>query len=131
VIERTGSGGSAAHALTPRFGSATLRMLAGFLIWAAHFGIVYVFTALVCARDARTGATDASMIAVGIAAVTAVAIAAIATVLHHALQGAWYRQAREAHMPFLAWLTAAVAAYALLAVLWTALPALWGADCRL
>lgn len=106
-------------------------MLAGLLIWAAHFGAVYIFTALACARGVGAGPGNTPAIAAGIAIATALAVAAIAALLRHALQGAWYHQAHAANMPFLAWLTAAVAAYALLAVLWTALPALWGASCKL
>lgn len=32
------------------FVTDTLRMLSGVLIWGAHFGVVYIATALVCAR---------------------------------------------------------------------------------
>lgn len=107
-----------------------MRISAGLLVWALHFAAVYILTALACARGLRATPTGVPALALGIATLTGIAIAALALILRKALHGTWYVQARAANSSFLAWLTAAVAGYALLAVLWTALPALWGASCR-
>jgi hypothetical protein len=91
------------------FTRAGLRMSAGPLCWALHFAAIYGFTGLACAR----GMADA--VPVAVAAFTLVAGGAAAAVLWLSLRR------RES---FEHWLAAALAAAALLAIAWEALPAL-------
>jgi hypothetical protein len=58
-------------------------MVAGLLIWAVHFGIVYGFTGLVCARPAWAQLTIAGwgLIPFGVTLATAAAAAALIAVL--------------------------------------------------
>lgn len=113
-----------------RFTTASLRMSAGFLIWALHFAAIYVYVALVCARgDAQSQWLGVPVMRLLIGAMTLVAIAALALVLWKALRGDWHADARAAGQPFVAWIAAAVAAYGVVAVLWAALPTIWVAAC--
>lgn len=112
------------------FASTSLRIGAGLLIWAAHFGAVYIYAALVCARgDPTAELLGVPIIRLNIALLTLVAIAALAYVLRQTLRGRWRAEAERADLPFIAWLSAASALYGLLAVLWTAVPTLWVAAC--
>jgi uncharacterized membrane protein YoaK (UPF0700 family) len=79
----------------------------GPLVWALHFTALYGFAALACARG------FAQVLPWVVAAATLVAGAlAGALVLRHARRG-----------DFIDWLTAALAAFALLAIAWQAVPA--------
>jgi hypothetical protein len=98
-----------------RFTRTTLRMFSGVIIWAAHFTVIYAVAALACARGfAETQWLGASLIAWAIGAATLVAIAAILLMVVPAL-----RSARES---FESWMTAAVGALALLAVVFETVP---------
>jgi hypothetical protein len=81
----------------------------GALCWALHFAAVYGFTGLACARGM------AGAVPLAIAGFTLVAASAAAVILALALR----RRDSFEH-----WLAAAVAALALLAIAWEALPAL-------
>jgi hypothetical protein len=83
-----------------RFWPTALRMSAGVMVWAAHFTVVYGFTALACAR----GFGGASWV---VGAATALA-ALIAVVII----------AKNRHREFTRWISAAVAGAALVAILW-------------
>lgn len=112
------------------FAVTSLRMGAGFLIWALHFGAVYVYTALICARPATdTEWLGMRVLVLGIVCMSAVAIAAQLAVMWKALRGSWYAQAHQAAQPFTAWISAAVGAFGLLAVLWVTLPIIWLRSC--
>lgn len=87
--------------------STLVRLSSGVVVWALHFAVVYGFTALACAR----GFGHAAPWFVG--AATAVA-ALLATVVLLKNLGA----------EFTRWMGAALAAAALLAILWEGLPAL-------
>ena len=92
------------------FAAAMLRATGGLILWAAHFTILYGVVGLACAR--------------GVPAVVPWT-AAIATLL--AVAGAaWLTLSglRRGPHDFLAWLTAAAAASALVAIVWQALPVL-------
>jgi hypothetical protein len=91
---------------------SALRMFAGVVIWALHFGTVYGVTAFACARG-----LGAAVPWVIVAASVAAAGAAIAII---ALQ--WSRE-------FTRWMTAAIAGFALLAIAWEALAALLAPTC--
>jgi hypothetical protein len=79
----------------------------GPLVWALHFAALYGFAALACAR----GFAHAVPWIVATATLVAAALAGV-LVLRHAKRG-----------DFIDWLTAALAAFALLAIAWQALPA--------
>jgi hypothetical protein len=96
------------------FARAALLIGAGPAIWAAHFGAIYGFAGVACAR----GLASAVPWAVGIA--TFVAAAACGAVLAFA----WRRRAGFEH-----WLCAMLAALALVAIAWEALAALLVRPC--
>ena len=96
------------------FSRRTLRMFSGVLVWTAHFGAIYTFHALACARE------RASLSWLGVDMVTWFVLAATATaaaVLMLAIRGAIRAGAGE----FENWLTASTAALSLVAVLWQGL----------
>ena len=93
----------------PRFVRTTLRMFAGVLIWAAHFLLIYTFTALACTRDLASSVVPVIIAATGLGVLGAALIA------------------RSALPPrgFADWLAVSVASIAILAMMWEALPLLW------
>jgi len=92
-----------------------MRVSAGVLAWGLHFTAIYAVTALACARDAP----GAVPWAIGLATLVAGALAAAVIVRE------WRRRAA-----FEAWLAASVAALALVAIAWQAVPVLVLAPCR-
>jgi hypothetical protein len=101
----------------------SLFLLAGLLIWAAHFGVIYGFNGLACARR------FAGVVVLGIGIVPLVVTAA--TLLGLAVTGGVLVAALR-HDPsrasvsdaFLRQTTVAVAALSLVAIAWNGLPAL-------
>jgi hypothetical protein len=89
-----------------------LRMSSGAFIWALHFVAVYGFTGLACAR----GFGAAVPWTVGVITLVAAA-AAILVILQN-----WSSE-------FTRWMSAAIAALALLAIAWEALAALLAPTC--
>lgn len=96
------------------FAAAALRMGAGVAVWGLHFGAVYGGTALACAR----GVPQAAPWAVALATVCAI------VALLWVVRAGW--RERPAFEPLL---SASLAGFALLAVLWEAAPALWVPAC--
>jgi hypothetical protein len=92
-----------------------LRMSAGIVIWGLHFAAIYGLTALACAR----GMPAWPPLVVAIA--TTVALVALAVVF---VRG-WRRRGE-----FEWWMSAAAAAFAIVAVVWEAVPALIVPACR-
>jgi hypothetical protein len=97
--------------------------LAGLLIWALHFLIVYATTALACAR----GFADASLFGIGVVQLTVL----VATVAGLVAVGAitlagfrWARRTDDAGASFVRWLTGSIALLSFLAIAWDGLPAL-------
>jgi hypothetical protein len=90
----------------------TLRVAYGPLIWLVHFSVLYGFNAIACARG-FPGAVPW----VVAAATLALALAAGFLVL------------KTTKDEFVDWLSAALAALSLLAILWQALPALMVSPC--
>jgi hypothetical protein len=99
------------------FVAVLLSVLAGALIWAVHFTVIYGFTSVACARgfaDAEVLGMDLVRLTVLVA--TGVAALAVAAVVVRSLrhldrsspQGNW-----AATWQFVRWLTAAVAGLAL------------------
>lgn len=65
-----------------------LFMLAGFLIWGAHFTAIYGFNAVVCARGLGADAViGIPMVAVGVTVLTFLAFAALAGTTYLAWSG--------------------------------------------
>lgn len=94
---------------------ARLRMLAGVVIWALHFAAIYGFTAVACARRLP------GPVPLAVALATVVGAAACALIVISELRN---RQGFES------WMTLGLAAIALLAIVWEALPALVVTPCE-
>lgn len=102
--------------------------LGALLVWAAHFGAVYVANAIACERGlARLAVAGLPLVPVAVLGLTALALGAVALIglrarrrLEHGLAG----QEGEDAPRFLPWFTLATALLAGLAILWEAVPAL-------
>lgn len=79
------------------------------VVWALHFAVIYGTTGLACAR----GAPGMVPWVIGIATLLAAAACSAIFVMHARRRGA-----------FRHWLSAGIAAMALLAIVWEALPVL-------
>ncbi len=91
-----------------RFAVTSLRISAGIIVWALHFATIYGVTALACARG------FAGSLPVAIAVATLVAVIGAAAIL----VSGWRRRSDFAH-----WLSASIAGFALLAIVFEAMPA--------
>lgn len=103
-------------------------VLAGLLIWAAHFLVIYGVTGLAC--TGRFG--DVRVLGLGIAeltigAATVLALLAAATVLVWTLRSG--KQTESGSLAFLRWMAAMVAVLALIAIVWNGLPVLLVPGC--
>lgn len=110
----------------------TLRMLSGALIWASHFAVIYIFTALACAR----GFWDSSWLDIGvvawvIGAATLAAVLAASAISVQAMRAARNQAAQENAARFVHWMTAAIAGLSLVAIIWEAVPVLIVPACGL
>lgn len=94
--------------------AALWRMTGGLWVWALHFAVVYGSTALACARGVPGAAP--------VIAITATALAV--AVLLWLLRAAWRQWGG-----FEAAFGAGMAGFALLAVVWEAMPVLWVPAC--
>jgi len=106
-----------------RFVIITLRMLSGVLIWSIHFGVIYIFTALACARQFQ----DLSWLGIGIvpwivAIATVMAVAGILAILVPAWRNLYHHSPQPATPAFIDWMTIAFGGLALLAIILEALP---------
>src|SRR3546814_2141641 len=92
--------------------------LAGRLIWAAHFLLIYGFAALACARGfADVRLLGAGVVPLIVGAATAVAILAAAAMLLLALLGPGKEDTAARGGPrFLRWMTALVSGLSLVAI---------------
>lgn len=97
-----------------RFVARSLWISAGVIVWALHFAAIYGFTALACARGFEGPVP--SMI--GIAGLVAAAIA-VAIVVR-----GWRGRERFEH-----WLSASIAGFALVAIVFETIPALAVSPC--
>lgn len=89
--------------------SAALWMSSGVIVWALHFGALYGLTALACARGWQSLVVPSIALATALAAILALLI----------VVAGWRRRAR-----FESWMTAGIAALALVAIVWEAIPVL-------
>jgi hypothetical protein len=96
------------------FTRRTLRMFSGVLVWTAHFGAIYTFHALACARG-HAGITwlSAGIVTWFVLAATMAAALALTIAIRAAL--------RAGASAFENWLSASTAALSLVAVLWQGL----------
>ncbi|WP_207462387.1 hypothetical protein [Azospirillum sp. SYSU D00513] len=101
-------------------------MMSPYLIWAAHFGIVYGINGLACARALdRISLAGFPFVPALVTVATLLALALTVLVLVRALLGggpASHVGSTDARL-FMRWLTAASAASTLVAILWVGLPA--------
>ena len=86
---------------------ALLRMASGVLVWALHFGVIYGATGLACAR----GLGEAVPWTIGVATLVAATAAGVIILTHLSHE-------------FARWMTAALAAVALVAIVWEGLAVL-------
>jgi hypothetical protein len=89
------------------FAATALHISSGAIIWVAHFAAIYGFTALACARNMP------QLVLPAVAIPTFVAVALLVVVLFRGI-------ARRKE--FESWMSATVAAFSLLAVVWEAMP---------
>lgn len=115
-----------AMASSGRFVAASLRMSCGLLAWAMHLGIVYVVVATRCARPAASSALlSTPAIRLALAVVTVLALATAGGMLARTLSA--LRSDERSTMSataFVDWMTAAVAAFGVVGILWNAIPPL-------
>ena len=96
---------------TTTFTRTTLRMYSGAVIWAVHFGVIYGFTALACARGfADTRLLGVSVVTAAILGATVLAAGAVLAFVVPAL--------RAGLGSFENWMTTGTGAFALLAIVW-------------
>lgn len=85
-----------------------LFLSSGVIVWALHFAAIYGFTALACARGSGALVVPAIAALSGVAVVAALAIVVAGLRRRHEFEG---------------WLAAALAGFALLAIVYESLPA--------
>lgn len=111
------------HADRVSFTTTALRVSAGIVIWAAHFGVIYGYTGLACARRlAESGAAWVALVPWVIGGATAAAVGVALVVATPVL-----RSPRTA--PFVEWLAGWVAALAVVAMVLEAIAVLWVPVC--
>lgn len=101
-------------------------MVAGLLIWAAHLGVIYGVHAVACARG--WGLSAVPWI---IGFVTIAAVLGSLLVLSYSLRDLRRIGGTDTEQPdrFLAYTTATIAAFSILAIVWAATPAFFIAPC--
>jgi hypothetical protein len=105
------------------FAAAAGRVSAGIVIWAAHFGAIYGYTGLACARRfSDSGAAWVALVPWVIGAATLLAVAAALVFLAPVV-----RSPRAA--PFVDWLGGWVAALAIVAIVLEAMAMFWVSVC--
>ena len=87
-------------------------MLAGAVIWAVHFTIIYGFTSVACARG-----LDTRVVPLTVVVATGVAALAAAVVLVRSLRPVAPAGNKAPAVDFIRWITAAVAGLALIVIL--------------
>lgn len=113
--------------------SPVLGAIAGLIIWAVHFGVVYVANAIACERGlAGRSLLGQPLVPVMVLAATTVALGILGLIglrawrrLDHGLAG----EDGEDGTRFTAWLTTAITALSALAVLWEGLTVLFVRPC--
>ncbi|WP_230530877.1 hypothetical protein [Microvirga roseola] len=106
----------------------SLFMSGGFLIWGAHFGVVYIFNALACAR-LFAGQTyfGFGVVPLTVSILTILALAAVLAVLLLALWRRGPARTSRDDKPvndFMRYTTITIAGLSLVAIAWNGIPAL-------
>jgi hypothetical protein len=113
------------------FLSKCLLALAGLLIWSLHFGAIYVFQALACARGfASREVAGVGIVTAFIAAATLLALLATAAVIATGWRTSGSTAELTDHDEFLRRLTILVAGLSAVAIVWQALPIFVMSPCR-
>lgn len=107
--------------MSTRITRTALGLSAGFLIWAAHFTLIYALTAVTCSR----GYIGVGTLRTSLFAATVVALILTFAVLPRALKP---RSGRT--LSFLGETGALVAGLAMIGILWNAVPVLFLPVCR-
>ncbi|MFO1039656.1 MAG: hypothetical protein U1E45_22660 [Geminicoccaceae bacterium] len=101
---------------------AIIGAVAGLLVWALHFGLVYVANAVACERGLAglrlAGLPALMMVVLGL---TALALAAVAVIVWWArgrLEGGLVGERDDDARDFTPWLAAVTALFAALAIFW-------------
>lgn len=106
----------------------SLFMVGGLLIWGAHFGLVYIFNAMACARHfAGLRYLGFGVVPLTVSVLTLVALAATFAVLFLAIWRRGPARALRDQKPvndFMRYTTITIAALSLIAVAWNGIPAL-------
>jgi hypothetical protein len=102
--------------------------VAGMLVWAVHFGVVYAATAVACARGhSGRDLLGLPLVPAMVLGATALALAAIGSIAWRArrrLDGDLSGEDGEDDPRFTLWLTYAIALVSALAIVWEAVPVL-------
>lgn len=111
----------------------SLFMIGGLLIWAAHFTVIYIFTALACERQ-FAGLSVEGFGIVPVVVLTATGLALLATIAVIVLAFRRLGPARAARddkpvNDFMRYTTITVAALSLVAIAWNGLPSLIVSPC--
>ena len=107
------------------FLAKSLFALAGLLIWALHFGAIYAFQALACARGfAGREVAGTGIVTAFIIAATVLALLAAAAVMVAGWRTAGANASLAEHNEFLRHLGLLVAGFSIVAIVWEALPVL-------
>lgn len=106
-------------------------MFASLLVWAAYFAFVYLFNALVCARNLdHLQLLGFGIVPLTIAVVTVMAAAFVLALLINAVRSRNDgNEHRNSSSSFLRYLTVAAALFSILAIGWGGLPALLVPPC--
>ena len=104
-----------------------LEMTSGPLIWFAHLVVVYGISSLACARHGPRPVDSGDVVAATFVS-SAVALAAVGLMLVRTLRDLRGEPASEGRR-FVDRVTLALCGFALVAIVWTALPAVLGPEC--
>lgn len=111
----------------------TWRLWLAPIVWAAHFLAIYVFTALACARVGTSDWYTPAAVPWFVGSATLLASMVLLWTIVSTLRAGWNARSQAlAQAPsrdFIGWLSAAIAALVLIAVLWETLALVWLPAC--
>jgi hypothetical protein len=111
----------------------SLFAMGGLLVWAAHFGLIYTFNGLACARQsAATQLWGVGLVPSVVTGLTLIALACAFAILLLALwrkgPARYWREERQVD-EFMRYTTIGIAALSLLAIAWSSVPAFVVSPC--
>lgn len=111
----------------------SLLAMGGLLVWATHFGLIYTFNALVCARQsADVQLWGVSIVPLVVTGLTVIALVLVVAILVFALWRsgpAWFWQEDREVDEFMRYTTIGLAAVSFVAIVWSGVPALLVPPC--